>query len=279
MPQAQAYYPDGTPVPDDDLLPGLAEGRVGFQAGVPVKLRSVDGNDREVDGANVGAALRAGYSWIPREEVDEAERNAQYGTGAQTALAAGEGLLRGATVGLSDPALVALLGDDYRKDAAARRETAGPIATVSEVAGGVVPSLLSGGSGTVGTIARLTPAGRLAASGMAITNATSRALSAAPALVRGAAAGTAGGAFEGAIVGGTLAGSDAALGDKELTAEKLMAAGLEGALLGGATTGIVGAARAGLGPAGRKAVEHIERGGSLSSFAERQAVKQAVQKF
>jgi len=73
----------------------------------------------------------------------------------------GEGLAQGATMGAYG-ALANLADEGYGERLSARADANQALATGSNVVGAVLPSLLSGGVGSAGALARLTPAGQLA---------------------------------------------------------------------------------------------------------------------
>jgi hypothetical protein len=80
------------------------------------------------------------------------------------ALAGVTGVARGATFGLSDLGFRAL-DPELAADIGRARAANPTVSAVSEIAGSVAPALLSGGSTTVGALARATPAGASAALG------------------------------------------------------------------------------------------------------------------
>lgn len=159
-----------------------------------------------------------------------------YGDLGDEVVTAAEGLVRGATFGLSD-----LLVDS--EEARLRAQVNPYISGGSTLAGAVVPGLFSGGVGTAGTLARLTPTGRLAAltARVAAGGGTTGVR-----VLRGLSAG----AIEGLAAGAGDYVSRVALDvEPEFSAEALLQSAGMGALLGGAVggafTGVeLGAARA-----------------------------------
>lgn len=155
------------------------------------------------------------------EQAREESRESYYSGPVQTAKAFGEGAIRGASFNLIDP----------DSEQAQGRKEFHPVAEgVGQVAGIVVPSILSGGSGTAGTLARLTPAGKVAQVSERIGGAVAKGR-----LGQLAVAGTVEGVTErtGALVGAALAGD-------EVTAEAVQRELGYGALFGFGA-GVVGA--------------------------------------
>src|SRR5215207_6323580 len=118
-----------------------------------------DGSAASVDESQLGALERLGYR---REQAPEAEARAAekateayYDSPTQKAKAFGEGIASGLTLGAAD-----LLLDDIEtreREAHLPGWTAG-----GEILGAVAPALLSGGSSTTASLARVTPAAKAA---------------------------------------------------------------------------------------------------------------------
>lgn len=148
-------------------------------------------------------------------------------TGAIGAARAGLGsLLSGATLGLSDLVLTGMGTEGEAEQIAAERAAHPILSGLGQVAGAVLPSLISGGAAT--------PAGylsKLAGQGIEAGAATGGALGAAQSLTAAAA--------EGAVQNAGIYLSDVALGDRDLTAE-----GMTGALGTGLAFGASGAVAA-----------------------------------
>jgi hypothetical protein len=144
---------------------------------------------------------------------------------------------RGLTFGLSDVAAGAALGDDYSTRARERREGIGPLATYGEVAGAVGgtigATLLPGGAPAAGgrLLSALTAPGRVVAGAGRLAEGAVGALGVGGKAGRALGMGAAG-AAEGFLVGAGEAASAAALENRDLTAEKLLAAGGHGAVFG-----------------------------------------------
>lgn len=199
-----------------------------------------------VDPSQIGAALANNWRIVDEGEAAAVDLKREESTVAAQALALGESALSGATVGLSDLALAGMGVTDPAR-MRARREAAGGLATAAELAGAAAPLLLSGGTSAglqgAGTAARLGAGGRA----IRALGAPVRALEGAGALAeRGAARllGEGGGlvrqvlpaaAREGVTgfgygVGGEI--RESVLGQRELSAERLLSAGLTNSLMG-----------------------------------------------
>lgn len=242
----------GQELAPEDVSQAFAEGRLGVDGSRPLIVTNESGRRVEVKagdsmGAELGKLLTQGFRLESAEEAHqvELEKDAQ----KHPYLALGEAALRGTTLGLSTPVLDAALGPEYTERAAARRDAVEGYGTIAEIGGAVVPAIASGGA------LGYTPAGLLARGAESAGAALERTL-----LARGVGAGTAriaGMAAEGTIdgavssVGAEL--SEATLGDTEVTAERLLAAGGFGGLLGLAG----GAGMGALGAAGRKGARAI----------------------
>jgi hypothetical protein len=189
-------------------------------------------------------------------------RSARTVTPGEVAATVGEGLARGATVGLSDVAAGAL-APEYAKRAGERQDKSPVLAGVSELAGTVAPLLVPGAGEAV-----LATRGGALAKGLAVAGAPVRALAKVGTATGRAAAGAAtrlgikSPALRGAIelgVGGTVEGaaygaghvlSEASLEqDYESLGEKLVAGAGEGALTGLVFGAPIGAGSAVLGGA------------------------------
>lgn len=244
-----------------------------------VMLRNAEtGQAFSVEESEAGQALATGE--FRPESTDEfhtrmvARERGTVGQQALTGVEAAAGITGGgATFGLAAPIAEALGGREYI-DAAAERAAENPISrTVGDVAGAVAPALLSGGTGAIGTAARLTPAGMAARLGGAAERGAAGLLGGAGAGVLGSAARLgAAGAVEGAAygLGGSLAKS--VLEDTAWTADRALAGLRDGALYGLAGGAAAGAA----GALGGKVVKGMLGGRTLKEAAESFAEKRAV---
>lgn len=207
------------------------------------------GQPRTVEQADLPAALDAGYQLEGTESVSQRHIQQERSTLGQKALTAGESALSGATFGISDAALTAGLGDEYRQAALERRQVNPYTALAGNVVGSLAPLLASGGTSLaargvagIGAPARfVSGAGHLAEHGtlrmleaLGYTGASAVTRAAAKAAAMGAA-----GATEGAFLGLGNSLSEAALGGTEWTAEKALASVKTNALYGlGAGAGV-----------------------------------------
>jgi hypothetical protein len=198
---------------------------------------SPDGRRGTVPASKIQDAYDLGYR--PETEDERRQRKAQ-AYGDQSGLAAGAGALRGATLGISDAALTTF-ADDPKAAAqklAALREYSPVASTLGEVGGAVASSLLlpsASPAGLVGKVGQAVEKRAATALGEAGVESIGRKL-AATALSKGA-----GSAVEGAFYGAGNLLTEQALGDEELTAEKVIANVGLGAVLGGALGGAMGA--------------------------------------
>lgn len=263
MPQTQAFYEDGSPIPEDKLGEALANGQALFEKGAAIQMRDAYGRPTKVAAADINQALHAGFSLQSSADIEREAARQQYGEDlGQTAVAAAEGAGRGLSFGLTDELGSAIGGEDYRKAALARQEFNPVAAGAGEVAGAVAPMLLSGGTGAVakgaGALGML-PRGA-AAIGRGVEAGVMGGLEAAgyegASVLSRAAARTAAlglsGAAEGSLYGAGKAISDTALKGEDLTAEKILSSMGSGALYGGAAGAILGASGSLLSSAGEK---------------------------
>lgn len=231
-----------------------------------------DGRQGVVDEADVPAVLAAGGT-ADVAGAQAAQREEAFGglTGALTAGAAG--LARMGTLGASDyaiPKLAALVGnrsaDEYRQILGDVNEQNPYARMTGEFAGLVTPGAAVKGAQAAGQFAARTVAekigakavgalGRIAASGVEL--------------------GTAG-AVEGAIFGAGSAVSEAALGDTELTAEKLLMGAGEGGAIGFGVGAILGGAGRALSEAGSGISARIGRRAAPSLSAEAAVASEAA---
>jgi hypothetical protein len=237
----------GESIAPENAAAALAEGRLGVDGSRPLTVVSDSGRRVEIPaGENVGQELgKLLATGFRIETPGEAQAVAVEDEAAKHPyLALGEAALRGATLGLSSPVLDATLGDEYTEGAAARRNVVEGYGTLAEVGGALVPALASGGA------LGYTPAGLLTRGAETAGAALERSL-----LARGVGQGVA--RVAGMAAEGTLDGavssmgaelSEATLGNTDVTAERLLAAGGFGALLGLGG----GVAGAGLAAAARK---------------------------
>lgn len=258
-------------VPDDQVQAAYLSGQYAFPKGAKINVTGPDGAVYSVDETDAEEAFRSGYRPATPDEIQYDLDRQRYDTVAGAIAAAGEGAARGATVGLSDPLAIGtarFLGGDEAAESVRQhlegvRRFNPTAATLGEIGGAAAPLLASGGAtGAVqgaglaargaraaGTVARTVGApvrgvealGALAERGVARAIGT-EAASAGARVAQAGARWAARGAVEGAAWEAGMAVSEAALGDTELTGEKLLAAMGEGALVGGTFGGAMGVA-------------------------------------
>lgn len=281
-------------------------GKYGVKSSDVVPMRGPDGAIHDVPATAVKQGFAAGGAFVAPEEVRAFDLEQKHGGVVGTAKAAAAGLARGLTLGLSDVALGGIGGKETRQTLSELKE-AHPIAsTGGELVGAVAPAFVGdeAGLGTAGAkLAALGEAGEaargasLAAKGveagrgaLSLASAPARGMAAVGDLAEHAAKGIfsvtpesglgsrvvakalqmgARGAGEGAVIGAGSEISEDALGDHELTAERLLSAVGHGALYGLAGGAATGAAGEVAGSALRKI------GGKASPTLERMADEQA----
>jgi hypothetical protein len=290
---AQAFDPKtGEKISGDQAtIQGLAkQGKAGFQKGTTVDVLDPSGRETKIEAEDASAALDQGYT-LPSEGL--LQKNAvqkKYGGTGGEILAGAAGAARGLSLGLSDLALTksGLVSPDTLqglKDANPDASTAG------DVAGSVLPAVLTGGgsvaaeggaAATRGGLAAMagdalayTPAGLVGKAGAGITKGVGGMLGSEAAqgmaskIVRGAASHAVGSAVEGAAFGAGGQLSEAALGDPEKVADHAIAnigfAGLLGFGLGGALGAVSGGIES---IAGKKLSQQAVDEGAKAQIAE-----------
>lgn len=173
----------------------------------------------------------------------------EYGEGLGNTLAAtGLGAARGLSFGLSDVVAAGVLDADQRYAIRQLRDQNPAASVAGEVGGALAPLLLTGGTSSLASAASLTPAALATRAGSSLASRVAGE-GVAKAVMRGAIEA----ATEGAAYGlGSTVGT-AALNDDPLTVETVAANMSLGAILGGATGGVVGAA----GAAARRALSKV----------------------
>lgn len=218
-------------MPDGSVTAAVAAGSHGLPLG-DVAVISPDGRPGVVPAEKASEAFQAGYRLETQKEVLLREQGDT--TGEVKAFAEGAG--RGLTFGLSDLALTKT-GLVEPKLMEARRE-ANPVAAIGGEVAGTAASLLIPGGGALGAAGKL---GRVAEGAVARV--------AGEGLAGRLVAKATGGALEGSLFGMGSAVSESALGDTDLTAEKLLAGAGVGAVVGGGLGALGGLAAEGLGAA------------------------------
>jgi hypothetical protein len=208
----------------------------------------------------------------------------------EAAIAAGEGLASGASLGLYDIAAAGIGGTDYTHQRQLRRGVYGNLETIGQVGGSILPILLSGGTGALARGASLTPSALLARGGLAAEGLVGRGLASLGSgaargfgrevLERAASMGV-GAAIEGGVAGAGNALGEAAINDQlggpDRVAELAWAGAKSGAmfgLFGGAALGGLSGAAQG---ASRALGSRLLRGGdALAESADTAAIKALV---
>jgi len=243
-------------IPAEHLTDAYKAGLLAFREDERVPIRKVTGEIGTVSARGAAKIVDEGGEIIPHAVVEHARLSREYGGVGSTVVAGLTGAARGATLGLSDPLAVQgakLVGGEpaaaaMRERLNAYKELSPVASTVGEIAGIALPSLLSGGTGAVaaGLHAAALPVEGVAALGRLGEGAVARLL---PDAIEGlgARAGAkflekgAGAALEGAIFGGGNELSEDALGNTDVTAEKMLASMGHGAVVGALAGGALGA--------------------------------------
>ncbi len=255
-------------VPDDKVGEAVASGQYGVPKGANVKVIGDTGQVGSLSADDAVKAFQAGTvkRLATNEEFHAAEVENKYGGVGGAGLATAAGLARGATVGLSDAAVTGvagLAGGDAAKKSVAEhlsgaKEAHPYLSTGSEIAGMVAPAFLTDGASLgvegaegaslLGRAARIVsaPSRGVASLGEAAGGLVGRGLAGAAesgmagkVLSRAAQLG-AQGMVEGSLYGAGNEVSEAALGNVDLTAEKLIAGAKHGAIMGGVAGAALG---------------------------------------
>lgn len=241
-----------------------------------------------VEKASVKEALAAGFRLESAESVERRNIEREYGDISSQVATAAEGALEGATLGLGTAGLAAIMGDDYRADALARREVNPTAHVAGQVAGSVAPILASGGTGAVARGASLVGApvrgaaalGNIAERGVASGVRAIMGEGAVGQVAARAAGVGAAGAVEGAAYGLGSSIADVALENTDWTAERALSAMSDGAWYGFKGGAAIGGVTGALGAAGKRAVQAMTEGQTfkqaVTEFSEKRAVKSLI---
>lgn len=256
------YLADGSSrmVDEAEAQAGIAAGRYRPQREFRYRVRLPDGRTGTIGGDDVYTSLHNGYTLATEADVDtrRAAHEVERGGPAATALAGAEGaaeaMASGATLGLSREAERAL--GVSPAGMRARQEIAGPAATGGEFVGALAPMLVPGAGEAEGASLLARGAEALSAPARAVTGVgdvaaglartgleavAGPAESAAGRVVRAGVEHTARGVAEGGLYGAGSAIDEDALGNEQLTADSLAAHTGMGMILGGSTSGLIGA--------------------------------------
>lgn len=226
-----------------------------------VRLVDTEGQERDVPTESAGQLLqdprwRLSTTDDTVARLSQQAKEADFG-GVSGAVKAGTaGLLRGATLGLSDAAARGIYGDDAAIALEGYKDVNPGISTGSEIIGAIAPVVLSGGTGAAAFLPA-SMAGRAGAVAGELAGAGIRG-----ALARGAA--------EGALYGAGQGVSDVALSDSPLELERAAS-----------TIGINALVGAGVGAGASGLARGVERGlsgakSALDGWLERQATARAA---
>lgn len=232
----------------DAVIPGIFSGHVTPDLDSSYKIKLPGGQVADVTGGELDSYLKQGATFYTKADAQKAADEEHFGSVPQQLAAGALGVGRGLTLGLSDQALTktGLISPEYLQ----KQEEYNPEAGVAgEVAGAVLPAVLSGGESLAAKALQYTPAGLVGAAGKAVSAASaplaemagSKVVSpiAQKAIAKATELGL-GSAAEGALYGGGKAVSESAIQNKPLTAEALLSDMGTGALVGGLTGGVLG---------------------------------------
>lgn len=252
---------------DDDVDAAVQSGNYTFEQGVKIPVVAEDGELGYVPSENLHEAFKSGFRWQTQADRDtdfagksEAIKEEHFGDQTGTALAGG--ILRGATLGLSDVAIGSVGLEDAAKEVKDRNVGASIAGTV---AGSFIPlpgvGMSVAGVGTkLGT--RATSAIPKAAEG----------LTRAQKALRGVGAAGLGSVVEGAFFGVGEGISETALGDPDHLVDNLVA----GVGFGALTGGVLGAGFGTAGAAKPFLQDAFDRTADVVSKAGKAAVRKSV---
>lgn len=258
-------------VPENAVADALATGLYAFAPGQRVNIVDDLGKTTSIDALELPKAFGAGFRIESAPEAQDRLFEKKYGEGIGNELKAGaEGVARGLSFGLSDQLLTK--GGFATPEALRERKERNEGAAIGgELGGNLLPLLLSGGSSILGTGVKVAGSGvrGVAAAGRSVETAVAKALRGGMVPLEGAAANTvlervaakaAGSAVEGLAYGAGQTISEAALGDTELTAEKLLAGAGIGAVIGGSAAGLLHLGGEGISYAASKVAQGTKAG-------------------
>lgn len=323
-------------LPDDQAQAGFMSGKYSFRDDQKIPVKKADGTTGTIAAKDAPVFFgKAGNTLLGEKEhaaikfeIDAAKKEAaaqtanreEFGGVGGGVIAGALGASRGLSVGLSDPAYIAMAkaiggeeaAQETRRKLEGYKKEHGVVSTGAEVAGAIAPLFATGGASAaveageagrlgaaavegaeaastatkaaegasaLGKIANATPTALVSRAGTAVEKATSELVGKGLAAIAGEGSAStvakvaqkalskgAGASIEGALYGAGNQISEDALGDRELAADKMLAAVGHGALFAGG----IGV---GLGAAGVLASKALEKASpKLKELAATQAV-------
>lgn len=231
-----------------------------------VQLRDANGGAFSVTEDEARQALSGGEFRLETPEEFEVRAVArERSTLGQQAILTAEKLGRGATFGLSEAVASEVGGAEYRQAASERAAENPRLAMAAEIAGAIAPTLLSGGAGAVGTVARATPAALAGRVAMGAERAAGAAGSAIGLGGKGLVSAALGKGLKSAVSAGVETGlyglgtslADSALEGTDWTAERALAGLQSGIAYGAIGGGALGAGGVVAGRAARRAAREV----------------------
>jgi hypothetical protein len=258
----------------DAFIPQILKGEVVSDLDSSYKLKLPGGQVQDVAGGELDSYLKRGASFYSKADALAEQEAQKFDSIPHQIAAGGLGLARGLSVGLSDPLLTStgLVSPEYLE----KQEQYNPgLGTAGEIAGAVIPAVMSGGISAAAEAVAYTPAGLVNTIGKAATTAGGElAAKALPktlspivqnAVTKATELGL-GSAAESALFGAGQAVSESAIQNKPLTAEAILANGGYSALVGGLTGGLLGGAGSLAGDGIKKVAEKVS--GSIGNSKE-----------
>jgi hypothetical protein len=223
----------------NEAISGLLSGQLLADQNSTYKLKTPAGKVIDVQAEDLGPLLNMGATFFGAQEQAKAAEEEKFSGIPQQAAAAGLGALRGVSLGLSDVLLgkTGIVSPEYLQ----KQEEYNPeIGTAGEVAGMVLPAVLSGGESVAAKALAKTPAALIPELGAAAGELVSPIAKAAGKLspIASKAVETAvktgiGSAVEGAAYGAGKALSEDTIQNKPFTAESVLSGMGTGALING----------------------------------------------
>jgi hypothetical protein len=236
-------------LPPEQLTAAFQTGQLGFHEDEKVPVRFPNGKIGTAPAKIAQQIVADGGEIIPHAVAEHARLSKEYGGAGGTFAAGIAGAARGASIGASDPIAI-LAAQTFGGDQAAAKmrerlsayKEVSPIASaVGEVTGIVAPALLGDEAGLLGVVgAPMKGIGTLGEGVASLVPKMGESLLAragTSALKHGVSD-----ALQTAIMAGGQEISESALGDTQLTGEKLLAAMGHGAVVGGLLGGALGGA-------------------------------------